>query len=294
MTKSVAAAFQMKGVKVPLERILPLKRVQSDLKRNAPLRRIMSSIEHVGLIEPLVVHPQPGTRGSYTLLDGHLRLEALKHLGWREAPCLLSTDDEAYTYNHKVNVIPPLQEHYMIMTAIESGVSEAKIAASLNVDVATIRQKRDLLNGICPEAVELLKDKQASRDMFRVLRKVKPLRQIEMAELMISAGNYTTPYAKCLLAATADELLVNPAEGKSPLGTSPEDAARMEREMQRLEHDLRAIEDSHAKNVLNLVLTTGYLRKLLDNGAVSKFLSGRYADMRVEFQKLVEAASLDR
>ena len=47
----------------------------------------------------------------------------------------------------------------MIMRALERGVSEQRIARALNVDVPRIRQKRRLLDGICSEVVELLKDK---------------------------------------------------------------------------------------------------------------------------------------
>lgn len=294
MDKRVAASFDMQGVIVAVDRILPLKTVPNDPKKSTALKRVMCSIAQVGLIEPLIIFPQAGGQGRYTLLDGHLRLEAIKQLKWTEVSCLISSDDESYTYNHKVNVVPPLQEHFMIIKAIENGVSEAKIAASLNVDISTIRQKRDLLNGICPEVVELLRDKRSSRDMFRVMRRAKPIRQIEMAELMIATATFTTAYAKCLIAATADELLLDPTENKALPGINPEDSARVEREMQKLEQDFRAIEESHAKNVMNLVLTAGYLRKILGNSQVNRFLATKYRDMHSELQKLVESTSLER
>lgn len=63
----------------------------------------------------------------------------------------------------------------MIMKALEQGVSDERIAATLNVDVARIRQKRDPLAGICPEAVELLKDRAASPGTLREMRRVKPV-----------------------------------------------------------------------------------------------------------------------
>jgi hypothetical protein len=62
--------------------------------------------------------------------------------------------------------------------------------------------------------------------------------------------------------------------------------------MEGLEQDFRSLEESHGKNVLNLVLVTAYLRKLLDNPAVSKFLTSRHADIHAEFRKLVDTASL--
>jgi hypothetical protein len=221
-------------------------------------------------------------------------LEALRQLGQEEAPCLISTDDEGYTYNHKVNVVPPIQEHFMVIKAIENGVSEERLATALNVDVASIRQKRDLLKGVCEEAVELLKDKRACRDALREFRKVKPMRQIEMAEVMVASHNFSATYAKCLLAATPDEQLVEPNKGKAMKGVKPDEMARMEREMETLEQDFRTIEESHGRNTLHLVLTTGYLRKMLDNAAVSRFLTSRHPDVLAEFQKILDCTSLER
>lgn len=35
--------------------------------------------------------------------------------------CLISDDDEAFTYNHKVNQLSAIQEHFMILRAINAG-----------------------------------------------------------------------------------------------------------------------------------------------------------------------------
>jgi hypothetical protein len=160
------------------------------------------------------------------------------------------------------------------------------------VDVAAIRRKRDLLEGICPEAVQLLKDKRAPAGAFREMRKVKPMRQIEMAELMVAANNFSGAYAQCLLAATPQEQLLEPDKPKEVRGLSPEDMSRMEREMENLGQDLRSVEDSHGRNVLNLVLVVGYLKKLLDNARVVRYLSQNSAEILAEFQKIVETKSL--
>ena len=42
----------------------------------------------------------------------------------------------------------------MIMKALEKGASEQKIADTLDLDVAAIRRRRTMLQGICPEAVD--------------------------------------------------------------------------------------------------------------------------------------------
>ena len=57
------------------------------------------------------------SRGKYLLLDGHLRLEALKDMGVVEVVCLVSTDDEAFTYNKPVSRLAIVQEHKIILKA---------------------------------------------------------------------------------------------------------------------------------------------------------------------------------
>jgi hypothetical protein len=295
MADKIPTAFQAQGIHVPVEQILPTKKVNTDVRQNSAYRRILSSIREVRLIEPIIIFPQgTGKNVMYSILDGHLRFEAMKVLEYKTIPCLIGTEDETYTYNHKVNIIPPIQEHFMILKAIGSGVSEERIAKALSVEVGTIRAKRDLLKGICPEAVELLKTKPVSQNSMAEFRKVKPMRQIEMAELMVGSHNFSTAYAKCLLVATGEDQLVDPEKPKAPKGMKVEEIAAMEREMETLDQNFLALEDSHGKNVLNLVLATSWLRKLLDNTAISKFLSNKHSEMYSEFQKLVETANLQR
>jgi hypothetical protein len=158
---------------LPTDSILPTRTVLKSTRQSVKYARIQSSIRELGIVEPIVVYPQSiqGKSQRFLLLDGHLRLDILRGLGATEVLCLISKDDEGFTYNHKVNQISAVQEHFMIMKALESGVSEARIAATLNLDVGSIRKKRDLLDGICAEAVELLRDKKASPGALACSRK---------------------------------------------------------------------------------------------------------------------------
>ena len=295
MSKDVKTGFESQGQTIPIEHLLPLRTISKAARDSTKYQRIAASITQIGIIEPIVVFPQKGTTGRgrrYLIMDGHLRYDILKAQGVEEVFCLISTEDDSFTYNHKVNQISPIQEHFMIMRALDNGVSEERIAATLNVDVAAIRKKRDLLDGICPEAIELLKERRASPGALREIRRVLPMRQIEMAELMRASNNFSTPYAKCLVAATPQEQLAEPERAKEIDGLRPEDIARIEREMQTLEGDFRAIEESHGKNVLNLVLAVGYVRRLVENTAIVKYLSRKYPDIFAEFEKLAEANDL--
>lgn len=285
-------AFKSEGASIKVDKILPVKKINPSTKNTIKYRQISTSIKEVGIIEHLVVYPQDNKSGLYLLLDGHLRLEVLKDIKQEEAPCLISTDDEGFTYNHKINRISSIQEHFMILNAIKKGASEERIAKALNVNIAKIREKRDLLKGISSETVTLLKNRPISPKAINELRKMKPLRQIEVAELMIAANNFTVPYAKALLVATNENQLVMLKKPQKVKGLSSDDIARMEQEADKLDKDFMIIKDSYGQNVLNLVLTTGYLSKLLNNATVVRFLSKNYSEILSEFQKIIETTSL--
>ena len=292
MTALVRLGCQTDVAELPLAHILPMRMLDNGIRNTSKYKCIEASVRELGLIEPLVVFPQADTAGCFILLDGHIRLMILKSLEAATAKCLISTDDEGFTYNHKVNRLSAIQEHFMILRAINNGISEERIARSLNVDVYSIRQKRDLLEGVCPEAVQLLKERQVTGNSLREIRKVKPMRQIEIAELMGAASNFSLGYVKCLVAATVPDLLADAERGKEVRGLSPEDISRMEHEMETLGRDFKLIEESHGKNVLNLVIVVGYLRKILENNRVARYLTQHHREIVSEFQKLVESRSL--
>src|ERR1700730_4607015 len=128
MFEPVKMAFERHLVVLPLSNILPMRRVPDSIKQTLRYKRIIASIGEVGIVEPLVVARQQDDNEPYMLVDGHLRHAALLDLGTSEAPCLIADDDEAFTYNKRVNRLATIQEHYMIVKAIERGVSEEKLA----------------------------------------------------------------------------------------------------------------------------------------------------------------------
>ena len=67
----------------------------------------------------------------------------------------------------------------------------------------------------------------------------------------------------------------------------------MANEIKALEKDFAVLDDSYGRNVVDLTLARGYLMKLLDNRKVVRFLAQRYPEILAEFQRIVEAVSLD-
>ncbi len=124
------------------------------------------------------------------------------------------------------------------------------------------------------------------------MRKVSGVRQIEIAELMVSAGNYTKGYAEALVLGTPKDQLVNPDEPKQKKGMTREEIGKLEAEMETLERDLKAVERSYGDNMLNLTLARSYVKKLLDNAKVVRFLNGNYGDILAEFETLAAAETM--
>lgn len=290
-TMSVKAAFQPNLLVLPVPCIIPLKEVPCALRKTPKYKQIAASLHHVGLIEPLVVFPVGNDR--YWLLDGHVRLDILKADGIGEVRCLLATDDETYNYNQRVNALPPIAEHHMILKALANGVPEDRIAAALNVDVGNIRKKRSLLDGICSEAADLLKEKRVTGKALAVLRKMKPVRQVEAAELMIASNSFATAFAKALLTVTSSEFLSEPSRPVKPRASS-EGKAIMEEETTGLLKDLKSAEDSYGTDILNLTVSCRYVEGLLKNAQVKKYMAKHQPEVLREIEQLLTEVEADR
>ena len=284
----VKMGFEKTGIRIPIEHIQPLRVVSNAVKKTLKYAQIAASIREIGVVEPPVVARDRADPEMYLLLDGHLRVEILKDMDETEVACLISTDDEAYTYNKRVNRIAIVQEHKMILKAVERGVSEERIAKTLNVDLKTIRQKVRMLDGICPEVVEILKDKHVPINTFRIIKRMATLRQIEAAELMVAMNKYALSYAESLLAATPQAQLAESHKPKALRGLTEDQMALMERESANLEREFKIAEQSYGTDHLDLVLASGYLAKLLSNARVVRYLAQHEQEILAEFQRIAE------
>lgn len=282
---SVKLGFEEASLRIPIANILPLRAVTAAVKKSVKYGQIAASIAEVGIIEPPVVARDAVDQTCYHLLDGHLRVEIVQERGDTEIVCLVATDDEAFTYNRRVSRIAIIQEHKMILNAVTKGVSEERLARALNVNIASIRAKRNLLSGICPEAIELLKDRHVPIHVFTELRFLKEVRQIAAVENMITMNRFTVSYARSLVASTPDDQLVA-GKPRRVAGLSDDQVATMQLESENVDRQFRAVEQSYSADQLDLMMTAGYINRLLGNVRVVRHLAQHHADILTEFQKL--------
>ena len=128
--------------------------------------------------------------------------------------------------------------------------------------------------------------------MFDALRKMKTIRQIEAAELLVDANNYSVAYVKAILAGTPQAQLVGSSKPKKVKGITPEAMARMEQELARLQEAIASIQDSYGQDHLHLTVNKAYVGKMLGNArGVRYFMQTRPAFLS-EFQTIAELDSV--
>jgi RepB plasmid partitioning protein/ParB-like nuclease domain len=274
---SVRIAFEAFEHILPVGTVTLQREISNDYRAGVKYKQIAKSIEAVGIIEALVVFPRGA--GDYLLLDGHIRFDILKSRGDKEVRCILSTDDEAFTYNKRVNHVPPIMQHFMLLRALENGVSEKRLAEALSVEVENIRKKKDMLRGICPEAVELLRHRHVAIEVFTILRKMRPVRQIEAAEHMIAGATFSTKFAKSLLAVTRPEFLLQPTRRPEVSATSLAAREMLGQETSQLIKDLKAIEESYGTDAITFTVCRGYFEKILSNARIESHLARKHPDL---------------
>lgn len=286
-TAMIPAAFEDELAEIAFDRIIALKQLPSSVRLSRKFDQIASTVESEGLVEPPVVARCKDDSGQFLLLDGHARIEVLKSLGKTSVTCLVATDDEAFTYNKRLCRLATIQEHKMILKLVEHGMPEKRIAEVLRVDISTLRTKIRLLDGITPEVAELLKDKRCPVSSIRLLRQMKPARQLQVASLMVSMNTYGNRFVTMMLETSLPADRIPVRNTRSPKLT-PEQVEQMQSEMNGLQDRIKEIEGSYGTENLKLVLGTGYIAALLRNARVSRFLTQRHKEIHAQFERITK------
>lgn len=254
----------------PIAILLPSRSIPVNVRTSNKYKQILTSIAEIGLIEPVMIFITEN--GEHKILDGHLRIEALKDLEITHAHCLISPVEDTYSYNKRVNHLTILQEQRMLLKAVESGVSVEKLCAVLGLSQGIINTRLRISEGISKEALALLADKNVSQNVFDVLKKIKLHKQMDFVSTMVTLNNFTKKFALSMLHALPAEYLVrkpdNPPKDKDMIKT----LARLEKEMAALQVETQDIQNEFAENNLNLMVVRSYIAKLLSKNEIIHWL----------------------
>jgi hypothetical protein len=137
-----------------------------------------------------------------------------------------------------------------------------------------------MLDGICVEVVELLRDRKMSPELFRILRKMKPAIQIATAELMILRNDLSVAFAKTRLALTPPDLLNVSATSKRRVKADSAAAQmQLEEDTEMLVRNLKAIEASYGTDILTLTVSRAYVEQLLACQKVVRYLERNHGGL---------------
>ncbi|MHA3510240.1 plasmid partitioning protein RepB C-terminal domain-containing protein [Yersinia enterocolitica] len=279
-------------MKFKIDDLIPTKKPPINVKNSKKYLQIKKSINSIGIIEPIVVYLD-SKLGKIKILDGHLRIEALKELGETEAICLVSTIYDTYTPNSKVSRITIIQEQKMIRKALKSGVSIEKLSEALGISIDILKGKINLLDGIDPEVVNLLANQNVPKATFYALRKMKNIRQIECACIMNNMENYSEKFSLSLLHNTQPNLLVDGQQGHDKEGHR-KTIDRLEREMAQVHIESEKLKESYGENTLRLVIMKSHIQKLLENTKILHWLLDNRNELLVELKKITNINSLTK
>ncbi|EKA6689956.1 chromosome partitioning protein ParB, partial [Salmonella enterica] len=243
------------------------------------------------LVEPILVYFDK-KENEIRILDGHLRIEAMKELGIEKAACIISTLDDTFTPNKHVNHMNAIQEHKMIKKALTK-VSIEKLSAVLGISVDNITEKTNFLTGIDPIVISLLSDKPIPRTTFTILRKMKPIRQIEVVESMIGFDNYSRGLAVSMLDNTPEHLLVK--KPKQPIKSNKAKKAmlRLEREMTVTKEETSKIKHEYGSNTLKFSIARSYIDSLLSSPKILHWFLENEPQYLTELKKISKINSFD-
>lgn len=265
---------------IPIEKI----NILNPRERNRKIaNEIKKNIEDVGLKRPITVSRRLDfTDGKeYDLVCGQGHLEAYIANNQTEIPAIIIDADEEETLI--MSLVENIARRNYSPTELLQGIKQLK----------DIRHKKNLLKGICEEVVEMLKDKIVSSKVFYYLARMKPERQIEATKIMVESKTFTSSFARSIWLATSDEQLAVPRRQQRPAVTDFSHFTKLEEEINRLHGEYEEIEENYGLNVLNFTLVKGYVKTLVMNPRVNRYLRINNPDILEHLESIVDIDNLN-
>jgi hypothetical protein len=271
----------VKGVDVPLEKLVPLHERQAGKKG---YNKIRASIKALGLIEPLCVYEE-GER--YVILDGFLRYQACRELGIATVPCLILPTKEAYTCNRMVNHLSPLQESRMINQSLGT-LDEDTIARALGTVSIRHRLKVGLVKKLHPDVVKAFDKKLLSlRLCADEFTHVQPEHQATILREMEKAGDYSTALARTLVLRTPEEMRILEGRRNTPWNRDTRQRKALTTKLEEAEQRHEFYTGLYRQYVADLLKLSIYVRRVITNKRLLGYMKAHHPDLLERFQEII-------
>ena len=275
---------QLDGRDIPIAQLVPMseRRISA-----AEYRKITASIRAVGLIDPLVVFQE---KDHYTILDGQLRYQILVELGVETVPCLVWNEKEAFTANRMVNRLSNSQAAKMIRKSLEE-LDETTIAKAFGLTHIRHRLNKDLMKRLHPKVVALYDADRLSSTCAKELGFVSQKRQQEILRTLQSSGDYGVTMVRALVLQTPSAHRVKMRSGsKTPWSKHANGKSDLLKQLQQAEEQQDFYSSIYRQYSINLLKMVVYVRRLLVNEPIRKFLDQRYPEIVADFESIIASA----
>lgn len=262
-----------------------------NVRGSMKFKQIAVTVREIGLIEPVIVFVDK--KGEKRILDGHLRIEVLKDLEIKKVHCLISPVEDSYTYNKRVNRITIVQEQKMLLRAVEAGVPVEKLCSVLGVSIKTIQSKLRISEGIAPEVLALLAEKNVPQALFGLLKKLKPYKQIEVVDTLVSINNFTRKFVESMLHAIPQEHFIDAGHAKEEANDFRRYLERLQKDMVSVQNETSKLDDEYSDNTFKLVVIKGHLERILSKAEILHWLYDNYPDYLSVFKQVTGIENLN-
>lgn len=121
---------------------------------------------------------------------------------------------------------------------------------------------------------------------------MKPFRQIDVAQGMINLNNYSIKLALAMLQSTPQDQLTDNVIAKVQRGGTSETLQRLARELAAVQAETKLLEEGYGPANLQLVIIKTYIKRLLDNAAVVRWLAKTHAEYLQQIQLIADIKQL--
>lgn len=143
-----------------------------------------------------------------------------------------------------------------------------------------------------PARANLVPNSPVKPEAFVVLKRMKPIRQIESAEYMRATNTYSILFAKSLLTMTHPDFLVEQHANKNAQTKAIVAQKMLEQETDSLLQSLKSVEQSYGTDILTLSISCGYILRLLRSVKVDRYLEMHHPGILIELRSLVSEVKL--
>ncbi len=122
---------------------------------------------------------------------------------------------------------------------------------------------------------------------------MKPVRQIDVAHLMLNAKKFTGRFARALLDGTRDELLVT-SPPQRVRDITPDQQSMMEQETEAMLKHADSIRANYGNDVLDLTAASIYVERLLSNSRIQRYIAKHHQETLATLTQLLEEIDRDK